>query len=372
MTASLTFAIIARRLHKRDASRDVLEKVTLIKEIRCADPHRAHIEILADLALPSLAAKYGVANFVDLQRAWEKTLDTSELNKKFFREVANWYFWAVQNVIFPAGAGDESETRNAVSVIRLITRLIFVWFIKEKGLVPNELFDDRVVKNLTGLADPSGSGSAYYKAILQNLFFATLNTEMGDMRRFRGKNPAGLDAHHGIATVYRYEDYFSDPAAALRLFANIPFLNGGLFECLDRPRPACGWLLRPADNPAGRARFPLLRRRACDRPERHLRHTQQTLPRTRAAAHLRRLQVHHRREHAHRGGDRARPGAAGQGLREPAGGLQPRDRHHGAQADRLLLHPARDRGLHGRREPVAYLETALAPPGQAQVDAADA
>ncbi|MEP7220480.1 MAG: N-6 DNA methylase, partial [Bacteroidota bacterium] len=28
-------------------------------------------------------------------------------------------------------------------------------------------------------------------------------------------------------------DYFSDPAAALALFRDIPFLNGGLFECLD-------------------------------------------------------------------------------------------------------------------------------------------
>lgn len=231
--ASLTFAIIARRVHKFDASRDVLEKVTLIRDIRCASPHRAHMEILADLALPNLAAKHTIANFADLQRAWEKTLDTSELNKKFFREVANWYFWAVQNVVFPDGAGADPETRNAVSVIRLITRLIFVWFMREKGLAPAELFDPRALQPLLRWNDPKGS--TYYKAILQNLFFATLNTEMGDDRRFRGKNPAGRDSHYGIPTVYRYEDYFADPAAALRLFASIPFLNGGLFECLDRP-----------------------------------------------------------------------------------------------------------------------------------------
>jgi adenine-specific DNA-methyltransferase len=231
--ASLTFAIIARRVNQRDANRDVLEKVTLIRDIRCASPHRAHLEILADLALPNLAAKHTIANFADLQRAWEKTLDTSELNKKFFREVANWYFWAVQNVVFPDGAGADPETRNAVSVIRLITRLIFVWFIREKGLVPAELFDQQALQPLLRWNDPKGS--TYYKAILQNLFFATLNSEMGEDRRFRGKNPAGRDSHYGIPTVYRYEDYFADPAAALRLFASIPFLNGGLFECLDRP-----------------------------------------------------------------------------------------------------------------------------------------
>jgi hypothetical protein len=43
-----------------------------------------------------------------------------------------------------------------------------------------------------------------------------------------------LDAHHGISTVYRYEDFFRDPAKGLALFVGIPFLNGGLFECLDK------------------------------------------------------------------------------------------------------------------------------------------
>ena len=37
-----------------------------------------------------------------------------------------------------------------------------------------------------------------------------------------------------IHNVYRYERYFQDPDAALALFADIPFLNGGLFECLDK------------------------------------------------------------------------------------------------------------------------------------------
>jgi hypothetical protein len=180
--ASLTLAIIARRMHQRDPSRDVLEKVTLIKDIRCADPHRAHVEILADLALPQLVTTYDVTDFVALQRAWEKTLDTSELNKKFFREVAHWYFWAVQHVTFPTGAGSDPATHQAVSVIRLITRLIFVWFIKEKGLVPAELFDEKRVRPLLTWNDPRQS--TYYKAILQNLFFATLNTEGSSKNKF--------------------------------------------------------------------------------------------------------------------------------------------------------------------------------------------
>jgi len=49
----------------------------------------------------------------------------------------------MDNVEFPDDAGKDKEVRNATSVIRLITRLIFVWFLKEKGLVPDELFDEK-------------------------------------------------------------------------------------------------------------------------------------------------------------------------------------------------------------------------------------
>ena len=231
---TLTLSIINRRLGVRDQSRDVLEKVTLIKDINFSDPHRAHIDILFDLALEPLNQTHGVRNFVELHRAWEKTLDTSELNKRFFNELANWYFWAVEQVIFPDDAGEDVEVRNATSVIRLLTRLIFVWFIKEKGLVSNALFNpddlDGILNNL------DSQESTYYKAILQNLFFATLNQEMNtaqqpNNRKFRG----GGRQHYNITSLYRYEDYFIDPDDALRQFEAIPFLNGGLFECLDGP-----------------------------------------------------------------------------------------------------------------------------------------
>ncbi|MBK7918715.1 MAG: hypothetical protein IPJ94_21140 [Chloroflexi bacterium] len=223
-------------MNKQDGSKDVLEKVTLIKDIRLANPHRAHIEILFDLSLDELFRIHSCGNFVELHKAWQKTLDSSELNKKFFKEIANWYFWAVNEVAFPADAGPE-ETRNATSMIRLITRLIFVWFLKEKGVIPDDLFNKSRLTPLLRWEDPQDS--AYYKAILQNLFFATLNQEMNtpakpDNRKFRGKRGSGQSQHFMIHNVYRYEQYFRDPAAALALFADIPFLNGGLFECLDK------------------------------------------------------------------------------------------------------------------------------------------
>ena len=239
--ATLTLAVIDRRLNKRDSSKDVLEKVTLIKDIRVdpdVKPHRAHIEILFDLALDNLLESYAVTNFDTLHSAWRKTLDTAALNKKFYKELADWYFWALKHVTFPPQAGVDKDVNSATSVIRLITRLMFTWFLKERGLVPEDLFDERKLTALLQENALRGEDSTYYKAILQNLFFATLNTEMDDSahpRRFRGRNGGkGRDSHYGIPNVLRYDRSFRDTVQALSLFAPIPFLNGGLFECLDR------------------------------------------------------------------------------------------------------------------------------------------
>jgi len=78
--------------------------------------------------------------------------------------------------------------------------------------------------------------TTYYKAILQNLFFATLNTRVEE-RRFRDEKrfQHGFNKDFGNTYVYRYENLFRDAEQMKELFSNIPFLNGGLFECLDEP-----------------------------------------------------------------------------------------------------------------------------------------
>lgn len=235
---TLTLAIINRRIHKKDAARDVLEKVTLIKDIRCDSPHRGHTEILYDLAFPQLTSKYEVTNFIQLDDAWRKALDSSTLNERFYRDLAYWYYWALGQVEFPKQEGVADDVNRATNVIRLITRFIFVWFLRELDLVPTALLDRNELSEV--LKDLSNDKSTFYKAILQNLFFATLNMPIDDPklpRRFRGKakTERGYDQHAGISNVYRYEDYFrGGGTVAIRLFESIPFLNGGLFECLDK------------------------------------------------------------------------------------------------------------------------------------------
>jgi adenine-specific DNA-methyltransferase len=192
----------------------------------------AHVEILADLALSNLTRERGIAGFDDLQRAWAWALDTAELNRRFYREIANWYFWAVDNVTFPDGAGVRADNHNATSVIRLLTRLIFVWFLKERDLVPEALFRKEDVEKLLHTLDPD-EGS-YYRAILQNLFFATLNQEMNTPERPKNRHFRNDGQHHNATALYRYRNLLRQPDELLQLLASMPFLNGGLFECLDK------------------------------------------------------------------------------------------------------------------------------------------
>ncbi|WP_296710850.1 Eco57I restriction-modification methylase domain-containing protein [Rhodoblastus sp.] len=238
-----SLAVIDRRPNKKDGSRDVVEKrISIVKDINLAAPHRAHVDILYDIALSEVKVRgRGTpTNFRDLYDGWIEALSAQALNTRFYRELANWFFWSVNEVTFPAAAIETDQKKrdeqNQIAVIRLLTRLIFVWFIKEKGLVPEALFEpDQLDKLLNENPANERDNSTYYKAVLQNLFFATLNTEMTEDRKWRTKvTGSGLDGQYLIHSVYRFRDAFREPEAALALFKQVPFLNGGLFECLDR------------------------------------------------------------------------------------------------------------------------------------------
>ncbi len=176
-----------------------------------------------------LIKKGRVTDFQDLFSRFNVEVVT----KEFFKELSNWYFWAIQNVQFPEGARIKNNGQN-IAVIRLITRLIFIWFMKQKELVPDYLFNKSKIKEV--LINLSNNESTYYKAILQNLFFATLNTPI-KKRKFREKKDyKGINKDYGEHEFYRYEECFKNPNQILQLFKGIPFLNGGLFECLDKKR----------------------------------------------------------------------------------------------------------------------------------------
>ena len=225
----ITLAFVHRRPNKRDPERDVLGSVSLIREINPVEPHRAHVDILAELSLPERVKwmdDHGKAkNFDGLLASWLSALDTEELNKRFYQDLFRWFQKAVAAAKFPDSATATVTTEE--HVIRLITRLMFVWFIKEKGLVAGDLFIENQVSQLLKDYDRD-RGDSYYRAVLQNLFFATLNTEIGE-RRFSQQNN---DDHRNFS-VYRYRSDMDNADRLLNLFAQTPFINGGLFDCLD-------------------------------------------------------------------------------------------------------------------------------------------
>ena len=169
------------------------------------------------------------------------------LTKAFYQELSDWYAWAIMVVQFPNDLKtlEDNQKYNSEAMIRLITRLIFVWFLKQRHLVPDEFFDEQYIAtelidgftphDIVNLFGKSYE-SKYYKGVLQNLFFAMLNSPITpegkdtiSERRFR--NGRG---DYDNNKLMRHEDLFINPDKFVEL-ANkyVPFLNGGLFDCLD-------------------------------------------------------------------------------------------------------------------------------------------
>lgn len=242
----LTFSAAERGQFKREGQkREKVGRISMLRDIdlKMNKIHSGHERILLQLRINPLK----ITGFKELYNQWLEVFNISILNKEFYNELFIWYLWAVKTVSFPNKISDKSDDTiyNSESVIRLLTRLIFIWFVKEKKLIPEILFDKEylsgVIKNFNPVSD---SSSDYYKAILQNLFFATLNTEMpkdGGIRKFidetRKNKKTGYSDEYMDHLSYRYKDLFNEPIKALSLFEQIPFLNGGLFECLDQRNP---------------------------------------------------------------------------------------------------------------------------------------
>ncbi len=174
--------------------------------------------------------RFGKINKQSKLKDLEQAFAVEALSKEFYDKLYKWYEKAQTQVVFPND--EQAENHSQTSLIRLLTRLLFVWFLKEKKLINPDLFDENTLKTLIDYNEPS----SFYKAILQNLFFATLNRPiMG--RSFRTTTNGRPNKTNYLATnIYRYQSYFNglEEDKIIALFDQAPFLNGGLFECLDR------------------------------------------------------------------------------------------------------------------------------------------
>jgi hypothetical protein len=203
-------------------------KVSLLKDIMPGQPHAAHLRFLLQLTVPE-RGNTRPTNFRDLHRYWQRVFDNRVLNEQFYKEVAAWYQHAIGCIRLPdcpSHFRENSEAHVKDFTVRLICRLMFCWFLKERGLIPNALLELRdyrgraypLVKNSTQ-ADLNlelfGQSSSYYRAILQNLFFNALHQPIASRKR-------------KTTEWYRPEEFHPDFDQSS--FDRVPYINAALFE----------------------------------------------------------------------------------------------------------------------------------------------
>lgn len=186
-TNYLTFTVSElRETLNQKTGNSFVTKVVLLKDINLNDTHRAHTRILEDLGNVS---KDGLT-FDELHTAWLKVLDTKLLGDNFYAEILEKYNSLVESINLPTQTNPTVENKKDFT-LRLVGRLIFCWFLRAKGWIPDELLSTKAIKD----------DSDYYHEALEPLFFESLN-KAPDKRDFNGKEK----------------------------FESVPYLNGGLFE----------------------------------------------------------------------------------------------------------------------------------------------
>ncbi len=184
------------RLSYLTISLDLNEKNKAVKRYSNARRYSFYLGENAKVKTPEqqLLKKGKVKDVEDLQSRFSVEV----VNKEFYLEIAKHFDKLVdtteQNLVIP-GASTENVVLYKNFAVRLIGRIVFCWFLKQKKsdfgqLIPNELLSLSAVNE----------NRLYYHNILEPLFFQVLNTSIAD---------------RGIR---------SD------LFDKVPYLNGGLFS----------------------------------------------------------------------------------------------------------------------------------------------
>jgi len=124
------------------------------------------------------------------------SLDIKEVNKQFYQQIKERFDALVGIVKLQHHEATDNQVKQFT--VRMIGRYIFCWFLKEKGIIDYSLISKAAIEKTP----------QYYQTILLNLFFETLNTKVQDR----------------------------DPLTANKIFATIPYLNGGLFEQSDEDK----------------------------------------------------------------------------------------------------------------------------------------
>ena len=136
---------------------------------------------------------------------WD-SFNLSELNKKFYLQIASYFTSAVSTLTL----NGIDEERAKIFTSRLIGRLMFCWFIKKA---------DNIIDNPDQYFTPRGNATEYYHTSLRKLFFGVFNTPISDRHEVMQKHQQSLSL-----------DISGEQSKLFTADVVTPYLNGGLFE----------------------------------------------------------------------------------------------------------------------------------------------
>jgi len=193
-------------------------KVTMLKDVDIRRPHTAHLKILDGLTIDPDKTN----SFQKLYKYWHQAFSIQALNDQFYSDLQGWFYFAIRSIKLPFRPDYIPEKENVKNfLVRLLARTMFCWFVKEKGLIKNELLElcDWEGSRYPLTSDIENSDflnrNSYYRGILQNVFFNALNRkEKSGIKDFKW-------------TKYVSKDFNYD------WLCSIPYLNGGIFDKLE-------------------------------------------------------------------------------------------------------------------------------------------
>ena len=193
-------------------------KVTMLKDVDIAKPHAAHLKILADLAINETK----IDSFSKLYNFWQTKFSLQALNDQFYADLQAWFYYASQNIKLPFKPDYINDKENVKNfLVRLLARMMFCWFVKEKGLIKSELLElsdwEGNKYNLTNDVEDIKflHSNSYYRGVLQNIFFNALNQkEKKTIKDFNW-------------TKYLHANF------EIVWLTQVPYLNGGIFDKLE-------------------------------------------------------------------------------------------------------------------------------------------
>ena len=121
----------------------------------------------------------------------EEAFSVEPVNKEFYNGIKKSFDKIYKDVL----KNFENDNQAKEFSLRFLGRALFCWFLREKDLIPKEIFDFETFAQVD---------KNYYKEVLEELFFNVLNARMEE-RKITSK------------IIKKYEK-------------QIPFLNGGLFS----------------------------------------------------------------------------------------------------------------------------------------------